>query len=287
MKAKPNVIRRNLHAGRTPVGQVRPIEMGRDLDDSRPHDLRLVDDLGVDLVVHRLEVERIEKTTVIGPHQTGDRPDAAFGHQGQEAIGCLADEQSPSRNARRLASGHVRRSDDHPGLAGPERIEHSLDVVGGIRQVGVEGDYVVGLALGKGKSQRLPDSKIARMANDPDPGIPGRKLDGDVGAAIGAAVVDDQKFPSISVGQALQVSDQGRQVGCQEGDLVEHRQDQRERRPSGRRPARFGLKDPARSGSLSISGVLVRQATRAQLRRSNPLLESAHAQQVSFVPADP
>ena len=50
----------------------RPVEVGRDLDDAGVEDLRLVDDLGVDLGVHRPQVEAPQEPAVVDPDHASD-----------------------------------------------------------------------------------------------------------------------------------------------------------------------------------------------------------------------
>ena len=175
-----------------PVRHHRPVEDGRDLDDPGPQHLGLVDDLGVDVDVDGLQVERAHEGSVVGAHEPGQRAQAVESGHPQEAVGRPREEQAPARDAARLATLHVGRRDHDAGVGRLDGVEQGGDVADVVGQVGVEGDEVVAPGLGDAVPERLPEAEVGGVAEHPDVGEGGLRPADDIDGGVGAAVVDHQ-----------------------------------------------------------------------------------------------
>ncbi len=209
-----------------------PVEVGGDLDDLRPHYLRLVDDLRVDLGVTGLGAQRLDERPVVAanhPAQGGQMP---LGGKGQQGIRCPAEELPPPRNRGGSPSLGVGRG-DHDFRSGFDRsVEESADVFRPVAEVGVERDDVVAPGVVEGEAERLPEVEVVVVVKGPHPGIGSGEAVDQLPGAVPAAVVDDDDLPGIAPFDGGQVGDHAFQRGGDDRLLVAGGDDDRDERCS-------------------------------------------------------
>src|SRR5690606_7365106 len=181
------------------------IEVGGHLDDSGTEDLRLVDDLGVDLEVPGLQVEALHEAPVVGANHSRDRRQASLRGEREQAVGGTAQPLPGLRDRADLSPLHVWRGDHHLGTGLHDRVREQADVLGAVTEVAVERDHEVATSLIERIAKGLPEVEVGAVAEEADAWlVPGELFD-DLRRAITRPVVDDDDLPGVPVLDPLQV----------------------------------------------------------------------------------
>ena len=186
----------------------RPVEMGGNLDDAGSHELGLVDDLDVDLHIAGLEAEGLDEGPVVAADHAAERGEVPLGGQREKLVGGAAQEVAEEGYGGGTAPLDVGGGYDDLCPGRHRGVQQTLDVVGAVAQVGVEGDDVPAPGLGEGEPQRLAEVEVGDVVEHPDPIVGGRACLGQLAGQIGAPVIDDDQLPWIAVLDAPQVIDQ-------------------------------------------------------------------------------
>ncbi len=175
-----------------------PVEMRRYLHDAGPQQLRLVDDLGVDLEVEALQVERLQKAARVGPRHPGDGGEVALRRDGEEAVGATTQHLPSPWHVGDLASLGVWRGDDDVRLGLDDGVDQPADVLGAVAQVAVQGDDVVPGRDGEGVAQHVPQVGVHPVVQRNDPRVGRGEFVDDGPGSVGTAVIDRNDLPVVS-----------------------------------------------------------------------------------------
>src|SRR5215469_3049463 len=123
-------------------------------------------DLRIQFGAERPDVERTDKTPVVDARQSRERRELAFGCECEEAVRPDGERSAQPRDVGDPPTFHVWRCYDDLGRRVTDSAEQTLDVLGSVAEIDVEGDDVIATAAAEAEFKRLPEAEVRRVVED-------------------------------------------------------------------------------------------------------------------------